>query len=159
MQEQGRLFLQAELSHGAVECSLGFRDALCCRKSLIFGGAGACPAPLPGLAEALPGWGQAGSDSGVQAGCLPPLVRGMATEQVAMENGDYSARVCVCVCTGWGGEYRNFFLRKKPQFLMERRAISGRAHPTLGAPTSNPIPIPSSPAAAAPAPPSDSYLQ
>lgn len=73
-------------------------DALCSRKSLIFGGEGVeetCLAPLPSSAEALTASGQAGRDARVKASCLPPLVRGMATEQVAMENRDYSARVCV----------------------------------------------------------------
>lgn len=54
-----------------------------------------CLAPLPSSAEALTASGQAGRDARVKASCLPPLVRGMATEQVAMENWDYSARVCV----------------------------------------------------------------
>lgn len=116
-----------------------------------------CLVPLPSSAEALTASGQAGRNAGVKASCLPPLVRGTATEQVAMENWDYSARVC----TGWG-EYRNFF---KKTFLMEYDAVSSHAHPILGGATSNPnpIPIPSSPPpsalAPAPAPPSDSYLQ
>lgn len=89
-------FLEVELSHGVV------LDALCSRKSLIFGDEGAggsLPSPLPSSAEALTASGQAGRDARVKASCLPPLVRGMATEQVAMENRDYSAPVC----TGWGG--------------------------------------------------------